>query len=267
MMASWAQSSYYAGNENPLARLGAQRVFKTITYPDWFLYPGIPATVRQQLIDDYSTREFLVSLDTSAENAPATKYNEAAQLIFDLLGTSTYGATTPQGYIRSTPSQREINDTIRHKLVPQLVKQRDTYELDSPPRNEPAQRGPDVYGGTNGDEIKVLDKDINYLARHYNIPTGYKPPSSYMSPSEREAFERNQEQIKRETLHTGQTKPAESVNKPNPDHSRMVGQCERARGACLNKCGIPGFPMKYPEYNACVAGCDANKATCVAGIP
>jgi hypothetical protein len=63
------------------------------------------------------------------------------------------------------------------------------------------------------------------------------------------------------------SKFAPSMKAANPDHSRLVGQCELARGACLNKCGIPGFPMKYPEYNACVAGCNAAKTSCVANIP
>jgi hypothetical protein len=161
-------NSYYAGNENPLVMLGAKRVVTTINYPDWFLWPAMSKDVRQQLVDSYTTREFLLSFDQSATNAPATKYNNALQLIFDLL--SAYGGNDSS--LNPSPTQSEVNQALKQNVVPKLVKPRDGYEQDSPSANETD------YAGLNGDEIKTLDKEIRYLARRYNIPTGYKPPAA-----------------------------------------------------------------------------------------
>lgn len=166
---AWSQNNqYYAGNGNPLVKLGAQRVMKTINYPDWFLWPAMPKDVRQQLVDDYTTREYLLSFDKSAANAPASKYNDAFQLVFDLL--SVYGGN--DGSLTPSPTAKQINQTLKEKVVPKLVKPREGYELDSPSSRETD------YDGQNGDEIKLLDKEVAYLARHNNIPRGYKPPSS-----------------------------------------------------------------------------------------
>jgi hypothetical protein len=98
-------------------------------------------------------------------------------LILDLLGASTYGAKSPNGYILEAPTRTEINETLKHEVVPELVKPREGYELDSPSTNETASANGSNCG-ENGDEIKLLSKELLYLSRHYNIPTGYKPPTT-----------------------------------------------------------------------------------------
>jgi hypothetical protein len=193
-LAAFGESNpYYAGNENPLVRLGAQRIWKGIDYPAWFQYPGIRRDVREQLVDSYTTREFLSSFDESANAAPATKWNNAAQLLLDL-GDGMGAALELE--LPSSPTRKEINETFRKKIVPELVKQRDKT-LDSPSDHETDTNG---YDGLNGDYIKALDRNMAILARQYNIPTGYQPPSSSMSPSERDAWQRNTEKVARETL-------------------------------------------------------------------
>jgi len=76
-------------------RLGGKRVLNTIGYPE-FQYAASPVQIRQQLVDNNTVGQFLVSFDQSAQDAPFMKYNNAAQ------------------------------------LVPALVKPRDGYQLDSP---------------------------------------------------------------------------------------------------------------------------------------
>ena len=114
---------------------------------------------------------------------------------------------------------QEANRDLKDMVVPTLVKPRESYQLDSPSANEAD------YAGQNGDEIKLLDNEIAYLAKHNNIPTGYKPPAAYMTSSEREAWQRNQDKIARETLSAG---PPDAPKPKKPDHS--------ACKACSDKC-------------------------------
>jgi len=250
------QTRYYAGGDNPLVKLGGQRVWNGIDYPDWFQYPAIPTQIRQQLIDDYTAREFLASFDKSASGAPATKYNNAAQLISDLL--SAYGGN--DGSVRSSPTQQEINDTVRHQLVPQLVKPREQSELDSPSSNENASSKEGDYEGQNGDEIKLLDKEIAYLARHNNIPTGYRPPSSFMPPKEREASQRNQKKMEQETL------------APPVSRQSQAQKCQADSNACSKGCdardpGTVGSLIAAMQEEArCVQRCAASQDSCLAKI-
>jgi len=152
-------------------KLGAQRVMKTINYPDWFLWPAMPNEVRQELVDRYTTRAYLVSFDQSAANAPATKWNDLGQLISDLL--SVCGGT--KGSLTPTPTPKQINQILKDQIVPELVKPREGFEKDAPSANEGVAGNAD-YSGPNGEDIQNLDRYIAALARHYNIPTGYRPP-------------------------------------------------------------------------------------------
>jgi hypothetical protein len=268
------QNPYYAGGNNPLVTLGGQRVWNGIHYPDWFQYPAIPTRIRQQLIDDYTTREFLASFDRSARDAPATKYNDAVQLIFDLL--SAYGLN--DGSIRSSPTQQEINDTVRHQLIPQLVKPREQYELDSPSSNEAASSKEGDYEGQNGDEIKLLDKEVAYLARHNNIPTGYRPGANdaynppSMTPSERQAFERNQGQIRRETLPKDAAKPKDKPKAPVASKQSQIQACQATWSACYKGCGtkdpgtIGALIASLQEEARCGQRCAASQDSCLAKV-
>ena len=165
------QSQYYAGKDNPLVSLGAQRVLKTINYPDWFLWPAMSKDVRQELVDSYTTRAYLISFDQSAANAPSTKWNDLGQLILDLL--DAYGGDKRS--LTPTPTPKQLNQTLKDQVVPALVKPREGYELDAPSANE-GVAGEADYSGPNGQDIQNLDRYIAALARHYNIPTGYKRP-------------------------------------------------------------------------------------------
>jgi hypothetical protein len=179
-------------------------VFKTISYPEWFQYPTIPQGVRQQLVDLYSTRAFLASMDSGS--AGYQRCLDAGQLIVDLLGTSTVGSKSPNGSIPHAPTHKEINDTLKNKLVPQLVQPRKDYEND-----KPSDREAD-YGGPSGYDIWRLDLKMKVLAYDYKIPTGDKPPSSFMTPPEREARQRNEEIIRRETLDAARKKKVKAPN-------------------------------------------------------
>lgn len=166
-------SEIYAGSDNPLVRMGVERVWKGIDYPLWFQYPNIPIDIRQQIVDDFTTREILASLERSYNDAPATKYTTAAQLIFDLL--SAYGGNG--GSLTSTPTKADINQTLKNGLLPKLVKPREGRDLDSPSDNETTSDKQSDYDLPSGDEIKLLDHEIAYVARKNNIPQGYVPPT------------------------------------------------------------------------------------------
>jgi hypothetical protein len=132
-------------------------------------------------------REFLLGFDESDRTTPA-RVSSLIQTFLDFAG-SLVGTAQVVPY-----TAKEANRDLREKVVPVFVKPREGYQLDSPSANEVE------YGGLNGDEIKIIDKEIAYLARRNNIPTGYKPPAANMTPSEREAWQRNQGKVAQETL-------------------------------------------------------------------
>jgi hypothetical protein len=113
-----------------------------------------------------------LSFDQSGANAPATKFNNAFQLVQDLL--SAYGGN--DGSLTSPPTQAQIEQTLKMNVVPQLVKAREGFEQDSPAENE------SDYTGPNGDAIKMFDREIAFLAAHNNIPVGYHPPLAKKPP-------------------------------------------------------------------------------------
>src|SRR5437899_1049712 len=98
-------NQYYADTKHPLVRLGAQRVFKTISYPDWFLWPVMSKDVRQQLVDSYTTREFLVSFDRSTGATTSERSTNLIGAIFDfttsLLGASQKDSSQVARYTRA----------------------------------------------------------------------------------------------------------------------------------------------------------------------
>ena len=93
------RNEFYAGDTNPLVKLGMERVWFGVEYPSWLLYPGIENNVRQQIVDSYSLRSVLEAMDKSSEGVQ--KYLDASQLILDLL--STYGGQ--DGSLREAPSK------------------------------------------------------------------------------------------------------------------------------------------------------------------
>jgi hypothetical protein len=223
-------NTYYAGNDNPLVRLGAQRVFKTVSYPEWFQYPAISGQARQQLVDVYSTRAFLLSMDRSSEGIQ--HYIDAGQLMLDLLGTSTWSGRA-SSYIADPATKREINETLRNKVVPRLVHPRAGFELDAPSDSETD------YGGPNGAAIQRLDLQLKVLIHDNHVPTGYRPPASYMSPTEREAFERNQEKIRQETQsRSGNATDRKAFNVTNVC-ALSVGERQTLFSACADSCPKP----------------------------
>ena len=169
------QNRYYAGKDNALVQLGAQRVLNLITYPAWFQYPNIPPAVRQQLVDNYTTRAFLLAFDKGDETTPA-RWTALIQTVVDVLGST---AATNQ-IVPYPSTKEEANSIVRNNLIPQLVKPRDDYEKDSPSDNETADKAKLAdYRGQNGDDIRLLDQETAYLAKHHNIPITYSPaPSS-----------------------------------------------------------------------------------------
>lgn len=158
-------ATLYADKTNPLVKLGMQRVWAGVEYPSWMLYPGLSGQLRQSLVDLYSIREALESMDKSSE--PVQRHLDAVQLIMDLLSA----AGGEKGSIRATPTKREINEAVRAKLVPTLTKPREGSELDAPSDNEAAYRGP------SGDIIRDIDLKIKASIRVNHIPTGYVPPA------------------------------------------------------------------------------------------
>jgi hypothetical protein len=157
-------------------------------------------------------------------------------LIFDLLGE--YGGQDSE--LTPSPTRKEINDTLTKKIVPELVKARDGYQLDSPSDHETDTQD---YEGLNGDDIKALDQNIAYLARHYNIPMGYEPPSSSMSPSEREGWQRNQEQIARETK-IGSGKGSAKLNCPSETAEQIADAEDRLATFCPSHPGDSGAAIE-----------------------
>jgi hypothetical protein len=159
------QNQYYAGTENPLVKLGTQRVMKTINYPDWFQYPGIPADVRQKVVDSYTTREFLVAFDQADKTTPA--------LVTSLLQTFIDFAGSFGGTSQIVPyTTREANRDLKAKVIPTLVKPREGYELDSSSGSEAG------YDGQNGGEIKLLDLEMGRVRRQY-VPPDLRPDPNY----------------------------------------------------------------------------------------
>jgi hypothetical protein len=197
----------------------------------------------------------VASLERSGRDAPATKYSDAGQLIFDLLGSWDI----KDSQLSPSPTPKEINQTLKNKVMPKLVQPREGYELDSPSANETISANTDDYTLPSGDEIRILDKEIAYLARHNNIPVEYKPRGAYRTPSERAAFERNQEKIAKETL-TREAKPPLKQCRTWADSDDRI--------ACFVKCDtLPLMKQVVECKNNCPPPCtkETDPRKCLVG--
>jgi hypothetical protein len=159
----------YAGPDNPLAQLGVSHVWKAIDYPAWFTFPSIPNAARQELVDLFTQREILRSMDESAARSEESKgitYNKVMSLLQTLLDATGGLAGSPITDL----TVQQVNQILKTNGVLPLVGPRPGYETDSPSDHETNDPSSPAYTGPNGEDIKSIDLRIRLLRKTYDVP-------------------------------------------------------------------------------------------------
>jgi hypothetical protein len=159
----------YAGPDHPLIKLGMSHVWKAIDYPVWFTFPTIPSRDRQQLVDLFTQRELLRSVDESVSNIKASTpvtYNK----VLDLLQTLLDAAGSTVGSPINKLSVQQVNRILEANGVLPLIGPREGYEMDQPSQRETDGPKASGYAGPNGDDIRSIDLQLVLLRRKYDVP-------------------------------------------------------------------------------------------------